>query len=142
MEMEATIQEMAVEERCILLVVKYATCTLLGGALTWWNSYAIQIANSLMDQKIRVFAAKQADNKTRMKNNPRDDHAQQPTYKMQNVARAYTAGPDEKKDECPELKNQNRRNQAGSSEEHGRVYGLGGGEANQDPSNIADNADA
>ncbi|GKE12063.1 hypothetical protein Tco_1415614 [Tanacetum coccineum] len=59
---------------------------------------AIKIANSLMDQKICVFAARQAHNKRRMKNNPRDDYIQQPPYKRQNVARAYTARPGEKKE--------------------------------------------
>ncbi|GJZ44745.1 hypothetical protein Tco_0592341 [Tanacetum coccineum] len=44
--------------------------------------------------------------------------------------------------ECPELKNQNRGNQTGSSEARGRVYALGGGETNQDSSNIAYDIDA
>nr|GFB66419.1 reverse transcriptase domain-containing protein [Tanacetum cinerariifolium] len=35
--------------------------------------------------------------------------------------------------ECLKLKNQNRGNQAGNRETQGRVYALGGGEANQDP---------
>ncbi|GKC16634.1 hypothetical protein Tco_1013416 [Tanacetum coccineum] len=230
--------------------VKYATCTLLNGALTWWNSHvktdghdsayemswknlmkmmteAYYLRNdiqkleselwnltvkgtdvvgytqhfqeyallcpimepeekdkveSLMDQKIRVFAAIQVDNKRRMENNPKDDHVQQPPYKRQNIARAYIAGPGEKKEighqtkdckslaaatnqrapvanqrtltcfecgkqghycsECPELKNQNHGNQAGSCEARGRVYALGGGEADQDPNNVADNVDA
>ncbi|GJV09478.1 hypothetical protein Tco_1347134 [Tanacetum coccineum] len=112
--------------------VKYATCNLLNGALTWWNSHvravghdaayemswkdlmkmmteaycprneiqkleseivpdeadkvkrlqeAIQFANSLMDQKVRAYAARQADNQRRMDNNPRDNHAQEPPYK-------------------------------------------------------------
>ncbi|GJS53702.1 reverse transcriptase domain-containing protein [Tanacetum coccineum] len=34
--------------------------------------------------------------------------------------------------ECSKLKNQNRKNQAGNGEAQGRVYALGGGEANQD----------
>ncbi|GKC45159.1 reverse transcriptase domain-containing protein [Tanacetum coccineum] len=33
-----------------------------------------------------------------MDNNPKDNHVQQPAYKRQNVARAYTAGPSEKKE--------------------------------------------
>ncbi|GJQ90057.1 reverse transcriptase domain-containing protein [Tanacetum coccineum] len=33
-----------------------------------------------------------------MDNNPRDNHAQQPPYKRQNVARAYTVGPGEKRE--------------------------------------------
>ncbi|GJY07192.1 reverse transcriptase domain-containing protein [Tanacetum coccineum] len=44
--------------------------------------------------------------------------------------------------ECPKLKNLNRGNQAGSSEARGKVYALGGGEADQDLINIADNVDA
>ncbi|GJR43395.1 hypothetical protein Tco_1311498 [Tanacetum coccineum] len=43
--------------------------------------------------------------------------------------------------ECPKLKNRNRKNQAGSSEARRRVYALGGGETNQDPSNIVDDID-
>ncbi|GKC37595.1 hypothetical protein Tco_1049979 [Tanacetum coccineum] len=120
---------------------------------------------SLMDQKIHVFAARQVDNKRRMENNSRDEHVQQPPYKRQNVARAYTAGPGEKKEyagtlplttatcyECGEqghyksnfskLKNQNHGNQTGNDEAWGRVYALVGGEVDQDPNNIADNADA
>ncbi|GJR28837.1 putative reverse transcriptase domain-containing protein [Tanacetum coccineum] len=141
--------------------VKYATCTLLGDALTWWNSHvrtvghdatyempwktlmkmitetycprkyspknltnlekytsglpnniqgnvmlarpkmfqeAIELANDLMDQKVRAYAARQSDNKRRMDNNPRDNHDQHPPYKRQNVARAYTVGPGEKRE--------------------------------------------
>nr|GEX11635.1 hypothetical protein [Tanacetum cinerariifolium] len=59
---------------------------------------AIQIAYSLMEQKIRVFASKQVDNKKRMENNLRDDHVQQPPYKRQNVGKDYIVGSSEKKD--------------------------------------------
>ncbi|GKC46311.1 reverse transcriptase domain-containing protein [Tanacetum coccineum] len=59
---------------------------------------AINLENSLMDQKVRVFTARQAENKRRLENNPRDNHVQQPPYKRQNVARAYTARPSEKKE--------------------------------------------
>ncbi|GJT28688.1 reverse transcriptase domain-containing protein [Tanacetum coccineum] len=81
--------------------VKYATCTLRGNVTSSKPTRlqeAIQIANSLMDQKVRVYAARQADNKKIMENNLRDNHAQQPPYKRQNIARAYTAGPSEKKE--------------------------------------------
>ncbi|GKB94711.1 putative reverse transcriptase domain-containing protein [Tanacetum coccineum] len=132
---------------------------------------AIKLANSLMDQKVRVFAARQAENKRRLENNPRDNHVQQPPYKRPNVARAYTTGPSEKREyagtlplckkckfhhtrpctaksktarrkqghyrsECPKLKNQNHGNEVGNYESSGRVYTLGGGEANQDPNVI------
>nr|GEV59871.1 hypothetical protein [Tanacetum cinerariifolium] len=46
------------------------------------------------------------------------------------------------KSDCPKLKNQNRGNQAGSSEARGRVYALGGGEIDQDPNNIEDEIEA
>ncbi|GJZ17214.1 hypothetical protein Tco_0553337 [Tanacetum coccineum] len=59
---------------------------------------AIELARSLMDQKVLVYVARQADNKKRMDNNPRNNHAQQPLYKRQNVARAYTVGPGEKRE--------------------------------------------
>ncbi|GKA55933.1 putative reverse transcriptase domain-containing protein [Tanacetum coccineum] len=162
----------------------------------------IKLANSLMDQKVWVFAARQAENKRRLENNPRDIHVQQPPYKRHNVARAYTDGPGEKieyvgslplcnkcklhhngqctvkwgnckrvghltrdcrsltaatnqraprenlkttvtcyecgrqghyKSDYPKLKNQNHGNAASNGEAQGRVYALGGGEANQDP---------
>ncbi|GJZ75364.1 hypothetical protein Tco_0639829 [Tanacetum coccineum] len=133
--------------------VKFATCTLLGTALTWWNGhnlkvrgndvtaytqrfqelalmctkfladetakidkyigglpdnihgnvmstrpktldFAIELANDLMDQKLRTYAERQNDNKRKADDSSRNN--QQP-HKKQNVARAYTAGPNEKK---------------------------------------------
>nr|GEV29122.1 putative ribonuclease H-like domain-containing protein [Tanacetum cinerariifolium] len=71
--------------------VKYATCTFLDGALTWWNSYKsttrvddaynmtwkalmklitkdeITVTNNLMDQKLKGYAIKNAENKKRNK---------------------------------------------------------------------------
>ncbi|GJS80009.1 reverse transcriptase domain-containing protein [Tanacetum coccineum] len=62
---------------------------------------AIRIANNLMDQKLKGYA-RSAKNKRRLDNNPRDNRGQQPVFKRQNVrgqnmARAYTAGNNEKK---------------------------------------------
>ncbi|GKC94427.1 putative reverse transcriptase domain-containing protein [Tanacetum coccineum] len=145
--------------------VKFATCTLLGAALTWWNGHvrtlghdaayamtwgtlkkkltdkycpkgkikkleielwnlrtkkidkyisglpdnihgnvmsarpktlddAIELANDLMDQKLRTYAERQNDNKRKVDDSSRNN--QQP-HKKQNIARAYTAGPSEKK---------------------------------------------
>ncbi|GJT76244.1 putative reverse transcriptase domain-containing protein [Tanacetum coccineum] len=144
--------------------VKFATCTLLGAALTWWNGHvrtlghdvayamtwgtlkkkltdkyclkelalmctkflvdetekvdkyisglpdnihgnvmsarpktlddAIELANDLMDQKLRTYAERQNDNKRKVDDSSRNN--QQP-HKKQNVAKAYTAGPSEKK---------------------------------------------
>ncbi|GJT39461.1 putative reverse transcriptase domain-containing protein [Tanacetum coccineum] len=151
--------------------VKYATCTLLGNALMWWNSHvktvgynaaygmpwktlikmmtdkycprgeikkleikiwnlkvkdsdkvekyvgglpdmiqgsvmaskpkkmqdAIEFAVELMDQKIRTLAERQAENKRKFKDTSRNNQNQQQPFKRHNVARAYTAGPGEKK---------------------------------------------
>ncbi|GJS19922.1 putative reverse transcriptase domain-containing protein [Tanacetum coccineum] len=62
---------------------------------------AIRIANNLMDQKLKGYA-RSAENKRRLENNTRDNRGQQPVFKRQNVggqnvARAYTAGNNEKK---------------------------------------------
>ncbi|GJU38698.1 hypothetical protein Tco_1191655 [Tanacetum coccineum] len=56
----------------------------------------IELARSLMDQKILTYAARQAKNKRIMGNKSRNNHAQQPANKRQNVARASAAGPGEK----------------------------------------------
>ncbi|GJR11977.1 putative reverse transcriptase domain-containing protein, partial [Tanacetum coccineum] len=147
--------------------VKFATCTLLGAALTWWNGHvrtlghdaayamtwgtlkkkltdkycpkgeikkleielwnlktekvdkyisglpdnihgnvmsarpktlddAIKLANDLMDQKLRTYAERQNENKRKADDSSRNNQQQQP-HKKQNVSRAYTAGPGEKK---------------------------------------------
>ncbi|GKF11441.1 putative reverse transcriptase domain-containing protein, partial [Tanacetum coccineum] len=160
--------------------VKYATCTLLNSALSWWNSHtrtigtgaafamswrelmklmtevycprneiqkmetelqnltvknndlttytqrfqeltmlctkmvpeeedqparlqdAVRIANNLMDQKLKGYAVKNAENKRRLEVNQRDNHGQQPPFKRpnvggQNVERACMAGNNERK---------------------------------------------
>ncbi|GKE48700.1 hypothetical protein Tco_1479958 [Tanacetum coccineum] len=146
--------------------VKYAACTLLGNALTWWNSHvktvghdaaygmpwktlmkmltdkycprseikkleieiwnmkvekyvgglpdmiqgsvmasklktmqeAIEISNDPMDQKVRNFAKRQAENKRKLDDNTRNNQTQQQPFKRQNAAMAYTTGPGEKKE--------------------------------------------
>ncbi|GJT96146.1 putative reverse transcriptase domain-containing protein [Tanacetum coccineum] len=62
---------------------------------------AIRIANNLMDQKLKGYP-RSVENKRRLDNNPRDNQGKQPVFKRQNVggqnlARAYTAGNNEKK---------------------------------------------
>ncbi|GJZ54938.1 putative reverse transcriptase domain-containing protein [Tanacetum coccineum] len=58
---------------------------------------AIRVTNNLMDQKLKGYAIKNAENKRRFDNNPRDNRRQQQPFKRQNVngqnvARAYTVG--------------------------------------------------
>ncbi|GJX76279.1 putative reverse transcriptase domain-containing protein [Tanacetum coccineum] len=55
-----------------------------------------------MDKKVQGYAARSAENKRRMKSNLRDNRGQQPPFKRQNtsgqnVARAYTAGNNERR---------------------------------------------
>ncbi|GKF89945.1 hypothetical protein Tco_0263908, partial [Tanacetum coccineum] len=47
---------------------------------------AICIANQLMDKKLKGYAAKSAENKRRMKSNPKDNRGQQPPFKKQNIS--------------------------------------------------------
>ncbi|GJS97082.1 putative reverse transcriptase domain-containing protein [Tanacetum coccineum] len=66
---------------------------------------AVWIANNLMVQKLKGYAVRNAENKRRFDNNQKDNRVQQPPYKRQNVggqsvARAYTAGNNEKKGIC------------------------------------------
>ncbi|GKC72663.1 putative reverse transcriptase domain-containing protein, partial [Tanacetum coccineum] len=62
----------------------------------------VRIANHLMDKKLKGYAVRNAENKRRLDNNYRDNRGQQPPHKRQNtggqnVARAYTAGNNEKR---------------------------------------------
>ncbi|GJV19199.1 putative reverse transcriptase domain-containing protein [Tanacetum coccineum] len=63
---------------------------------------AIRIANQLMDKKVQGYAERSAENKRRMESNLRDNRGQQPSFKRQNtsgqnMARAYTAGNNERR---------------------------------------------
>nr|GEV06277.1 hypothetical protein [Tanacetum cinerariifolium] len=59
---------------------------------------SIEFATKQLDQNIRTFAERQAENKRRLDNNSSDNNTQQPPFKRQNVARAYSVGPSEKKE--------------------------------------------
>ncbi|GKE17472.1 putative reverse transcriptase domain-containing protein [Tanacetum coccineum] len=187
--------------------VKFATCTLLGAALTWWNgqistlgpeAYAmtweglkktmtdkyypleltlictkfcanetektnkyirgfpdniygnvksskpkmldetIELANDLMDQKLRTYAEK-SDNKRKAGDSSRKNcgHQQQP-FKKKNVTKVYNMGTGEKKPfggnlpksygntnrDCLKLKNKD----GGDGKEQGWVYAVGNAE--------------
>nr|GEU30103.1 reverse transcriptase domain-containing protein [Tanacetum cinerariifolium] len=117
--------------------------------------FAIELANDLMDQKLRTYAERQAENKRKLDNNNQD---QQQLLKKQNVVQAYAVVFGEKKpyggskplcpkcnyhhngecapkSDCPVLKNQ-------CTEARGMVYALGGGETNHDLDNIEDDINA
>ncbi|GKB10168.1 hypothetical protein Tco_0844091 [Tanacetum coccineum] len=178
--------------------IKFATCTLLGSALSWWNSHvktvghdaaygmpwktlrkmltdkycprkesdqvkkyvgglpdmiqgsamaskpktiqeAIEIANDLMDQKVHTFAERQVENKRKLDNNSSNNNVQQPPFKIQNMARAYSVRPSKKKEyagilplrrryyrsDCSKIKNQNHGNQTGGTEARGMYASKG-----------------
>ncbi|GJY51364.1 putative reverse transcriptase domain-containing protein [Tanacetum coccineum] len=171
-------------------LVKFASCTLQGSALTWWNSHvravgqdvaytmpwtalkrmitdkyyprgeikkleseywnlkikwekvysvcpdmihgsvkaskpqsmqeAIEFATEMTDKKMLTAAERQTENKRKFEDTSRNNQNQHQPFKRNNVARAYTAGPGDKKpyggtktqghyrNDCPRLKNGNR----------------------------------
>ncbi|GKA81489.1 putative reverse transcriptase domain-containing protein [Tanacetum coccineum] len=104
---------------------------------------AVCIANNLMDQKLKGYAARNAENKKIFKNNSRDNHMQQPPFKRQNgIPKTKSEGITccecgrqcHYRSDCPKLKNHNRGNRSGNkpNEARGRAYALGGGGANPD----------
>ncbi|GKD49213.1 putative reverse transcriptase domain-containing protein [Tanacetum coccineum] len=111
---------------------------------------AIRVSNNLMDQKLKGYA-RSAENKRSLDNNTRDNCGQQSVFKRQNVggqnvARAYTAGNNERNGYVRSLpyynkcktgnKNGNKtKNQTGGNEAITRAYAIGGGGTNPD-SNI------
>ncbi|GJT45640.1 putative reverse transcriptase domain-containing protein, partial [Tanacetum coccineum] len=114
----------------------------------------VRIANNLMDQKLKGYAVKNAENKRRLDNNQKDNHVQQPRTrdrmlvdkvwreptrlvtmrKGDMLGLCLTATNGHYKNKCPKLKNQTRGNKARkkTNEARGKVYVLGGGEANPD----------
>nr|GEW87611.1 hypothetical protein [Tanacetum cinerariifolium] len=89
--------------------VKFATCTLVDKYISGLPDNihgnvmsarpktlddAIELANDLMDQKLRTYAKRQAENKRKLDNNNQD---QQQLLKKQNVVQAYAVGSGEKK---------------------------------------------
>ncbi|GJW17817.1 putative reverse transcriptase domain-containing protein [Tanacetum coccineum] len=57
---------------------------------------AVEMANNLMDQKLRTWAERQNENKRKQDDDSRNNQNQQQSNKRQNTSRAYTAGPSKK----------------------------------------------
>ncbi|GKD58222.1 putative reverse transcriptase domain-containing protein, partial [Tanacetum coccineum] len=89
----------------------------------------VHMANNLMDQNLKGYVVKNAENKRRLEVNQRDNRGQQPPFKRPNVRGHYMS-------DCSKLKDQNRGNKVGNKnvvgEARGKAYVLGGGEANTD----------
>ncbi|GKE37512.1 hypothetical protein Tco_1460917, partial [Tanacetum coccineum] len=58
---------------------------------------AIEFATEMMDKKMITAAERQAENKRKIEETSRNTQNQQQPFKRNNVARAYTAGPGDKK---------------------------------------------
>ncbi|GJW88882.1 putative reverse transcriptase domain-containing protein [Tanacetum coccineum] len=59
---------------------------------------AIEFANNQMDKKVLTIAERQAEQKRKLEFNARKNQGLQQQNKRQNTRRAYTAGPDEKRE--------------------------------------------
>nr|GEV54380.1 putative reverse transcriptase domain-containing protein [Tanacetum cinerariifolium] len=106
--------------------------------------------HNLMDKKLKGYAVKNAKNKRRFDTNHRDNYGQKPPFKRQNtggqnVARAYTAGNNKKKDyggHCltaiglSQSQEQNRGNKERAPDARGKAYVLRGGDANSGSNTI------
>ncbi|GJX55273.1 putative reverse transcriptase domain-containing protein [Tanacetum coccineum] len=89
---------------------------------------AIEFATEMMDKKMLTAAERQAENKRKFEDTSRNNQNQQQPFKRNNVARAYTAGPGDKKpyggtkplctrftiEERPKLNNGNQVKRAGN----------------------------
>nr|GEU76825.1 hypothetical protein [Tanacetum cinerariifolium] len=82
-------------------VIDYANNT-----IHWFEPTRLQdavcMANNIIDQKLKGYAMKNVENKRKFDNNQKDNRGQQPPFKRhnvggQNVARAYTAGNNERR---------------------------------------------
>ncbi|GKB90957.1 putative reverse transcriptase domain-containing protein [Tanacetum coccineum] len=108
----------------------------------------IELANDLMDQKLRTYAERQTDNKRKVDDSSRNNHGhQQQPFKRQNVAKVYNMGASEKnpyggylpntghfKREFPKLKNKDE----GNGNAQGWVYAIGNAEKNGNASRNPD----
>ncbi|GJS71140.1 hypothetical protein Tco_0703981 [Tanacetum coccineum] len=126
----------------------------------------VQIANHLMDKKLKGYAVRNAENRRRLDNNYRDNYGQQPPHKRHNTRVGHmtrdcraviatttqgTSGPNQRVITCfecgaqghyrkgyPKVKNQNRRNKARVPDARGKAYILGGGDANPGSNIVTD----
>ncbi|GJV20985.1 putative reverse transcriptase domain-containing protein [Tanacetum coccineum] len=141
--------------------VKFATCTLLGAALTWWNGHrlpdnihgnvmsarpktldeAIELANDLMDQKLPLMQKGRMTTKGRLMIH--QETLQQTTPKKKNIVRDTLPWPWWKLQEVMVLTTKdcrvnNHGNGTGNGVAQGRAYALGGRDASPDSNVITD----
>ncbi|GJW49760.1 putative reverse transcriptase domain-containing protein [Tanacetum coccineum] len=86
--------------------IKFSTCTLLGNALTWWNSHVRTVGNDvayamtwteLKKKMTDKYCPRTKIKKLKVELKQDSNQQKQPQNKRQNTGRAYAAGTDEKK---------------------------------------------
>ncbi|GJZ01058.1 putative reverse transcriptase domain-containing protein [Tanacetum coccineum] len=113
---------------------------------------AIEFATEMMDKKMLTAAERQAENKRKFEDTSRNNQNQQQPFKRNNVARAYTAGPGDKKpyggtkplctkSDCPKLKNGNQGNRAGNGNAVARAYVVGSARTNPNSNVVTEEDD-
>nr|GEV84896.1 hypothetical protein [Tanacetum cinerariifolium] len=136
--------------------IKFATCTLLGSALTWWNSNVKTVGLDVAYAMTWTYLKKKMTDKycpmgrlrswrvdhlardcrsatnANTANNQRGTEAGQKPTCFECGAQGYF------KRECPNLKNNNRGNQAGNGNAPAKVYAVGHAGINPDSNVVTD----
>nr|GEU34909.1 putative reverse transcriptase domain-containing protein [Tanacetum cinerariifolium] len=122
---------------------------------------AIEFATEMMDKKMLTQVERQSENKRKFKDTSRNNQNQHQPFSMNNVARAYTVGPGDKrpyggtkplcskcnyhherpcaqKSDCPKLKNRNQGNRARNGNVVARTYVVGTAETNPNSNVVTD----
>nr|GEY45746.1 hypothetical protein [Tanacetum cinerariifolium] len=124
---------------------KYATCTLLDSAFTWWNSHKGTIRTDaayalswreLMKLMTKVFQ-ELIMMRTKMVPKEEDQVEKFIGGPNQRVVTCFKYGAQgHYRKDCSKVKNQNRGNKARVPDARGKVYVLGGGDANWVPNTV------
>nr|GEV06556.1 hypothetical protein [Tanacetum cinerariifolium] len=140
---------------------KFATCTLQGIALTWWNSHIktvthdvayatkLKTLKKIMTDKyclrgdikkleiemwnLKVKGTDVCANYKRVGHLTQDSRSPTTANNQRNLTFYECGNQGHYKSDCPELKNRNHGNQVGGTGARGMVHALGRGESNQDP---------
>ncbi|GJS64437.1 putative reverse transcriptase domain-containing protein [Tanacetum coccineum] len=107
--------------------IKFSTCTLLAGALTWWNSHVMTVGHDVAMFPEESDKIKRSHANANTGSNQRGNRAgQKPTCYECGVQGHF-------KRECPKLKNNNNRgNQVGNARAPAKVYAVGQAGTNPD----------
>nr|GFB10470.1 hypothetical protein [Tanacetum cinerariifolium] len=104
---------------------------------------AIEFTTELMDKKISTVAERQDKNKRKLDNNNLPKARSPAATNNQRNLTCYECGNHKHyRSDCPELKNQNHKNQAGGTGTRGMVHALRRGETNQDLNDMEDDINA